>query len=136
MKGLDAMALADHHNKSSDHSFGQTKKARKSSDSLFSTTKPLAEAWMIEAARDTQGGKADKTTADTRTPTSYAGAVKASNQKLTITSLTKQNYSNVAATVAMGPNEAYAMCRWTLTVADPLAPLLINNNNNNMLAII
>ena len=32
-----------------------------------------------------QGGKAQKTTAGTSTPTSYAGAVKASNQKLTIT---------------------------------------------------
>ena len=32
-----------------------------------------------------QGGKAKKTTAGTSTPTSYAGAVKASNQKLTIT---------------------------------------------------
>ena len=31
-----------------------------------------------------QGGKAKKTTAGTNTPTSYAGAVKASNQKLTI----------------------------------------------------
>ena len=32
----------------------------------------------------------------------------------------------------MGPNEAYAMCRWTLylTVVDSLAPLPINNNNN------
>ena len=28
--------------------------------------------------------------------------------------VTKQNYSNFAATVAMGPNEAYTMCRWTL----------------------
>ena len=32
-----------------------------------------------------QGGKAKKTTTGTSTPTSYAGAVKASNQKLTIT---------------------------------------------------
>ena len=32
-----------------------------------------------------QGGKAKKTRAGTSTPTSYAGAVKASNQKLTIT---------------------------------------------------
>ena len=32
-----------------------------------------------------QGGKAKKTTPGTSTPTSYAGAVKASNQKLTIT---------------------------------------------------
>ena len=32
-----------------------------------------------------QGGKAKKTTAGTSNPTSYAGAVKASNQKLTIT---------------------------------------------------
>ena len=32
-----------------------------------------------------QGGKAKKTMAGTSTPTSYAGAVKASNQKLTIT---------------------------------------------------
>ena len=103
---------------------------------LYSQQQNLSQkGGRYEAARDTQGGKADKTTADTRTPTSYALAVKTSNQKLTITSLTKQNYSNVAATVAMGPNEAYAMCRWTLAVADPLAPLLINNNNN-MLAII
>ena len=32
-----------------------------------------------------QGGKAKKTMVGTSTPTSYAGAVKVSNQKLTIT---------------------------------------------------
>ena len=38
-----------------------------------------------EVAHDMQGGKAKKTTTGTNTPTSYAGVVKASNQKLTIT---------------------------------------------------
>ena len=39
MKGLAAMALADHDQESSDYSFGQSKRARKSSDSLSSTTR-------------------------------------------------------------------------------------------------
>ena len=38
MKGLAGMSLADLDQESSDHSSGQTKKARESSDSLSSTT--------------------------------------------------------------------------------------------------
>ena len=44
-----------------------------------------AESGRHEAAHDVQGGKAKKTMPGTSTPTSYAGAVKASNRKLTIT---------------------------------------------------
>ena len=38
-----------------------------------------------DVAHDMQGGKAKKTMAGTSTPASYAAAVKANNQKLTIT---------------------------------------------------
>ena len=38
MKGLAGMSLADLDQESSDHSSGQTKRARESSDSLSSTT--------------------------------------------------------------------------------------------------
>ena len=82
MKGLAGMSLADLDQESSDHSSGQTKRARESSDSLSSTTN-LPQKREHEVAHDMQGGKAKKTTAGTNTPTSYAGAVKASNQKLT-----------------------------------------------------
>ena len=85
MKGLAGMSLADLDQESSDHSSGQTKKARQSSDSLSSTTNLPQKRGQHEVAHDMQGGKAKKTTAGTSTPTSYAGAVKASNQKLTIT---------------------------------------------------
>ena len=85
MKGLAGMSLADLDQESSDDSSGQTKKARESSDSLSSTTNLPQKRGQHEVAHDMQGGKAKKTTAGTNTPTSYAGAVKASNQKLTIT---------------------------------------------------
>ena len=84
-KGLAGMSLADLDQESSDHSSGQTKRARESSDSLSSTTNLPQKRGQNEVAHDMQGGKAKKTTAGTSTPTSYAGAVKASNQKLTIT---------------------------------------------------
>ena len=85
MKGLAGMSLADLDQESSDHSSGQTKRARESSDSLSSTTNLPQKRGQHEVAHDMQGGKAKKTTAGTSTPTSYAGAVKTSNQKLTIT---------------------------------------------------
>ena len=85
MKGLAGMSLADLDQESSDHSSGQTKRARESSDSLSSTTNLPQKRGQHEVAHDMQGGKAKKTTAGTSTPTSYAGAVKASNQNLTIT---------------------------------------------------
>ena len=82
MKGLAAMA---HDHESSDHSIGQTKRARESSDSLSSTTNLPQKRGRHEVAHDMQGDKPKKMTAGTSTPTSYAGVVKASNQKLTIT---------------------------------------------------
>ena len=85
MKGLAGMSLADLDQESSDHSSGQTKRARESFDSLSSTTNLPQKRGQHEVAHDMQGGKAKKTTAGTSTPTSYAGAVKASNQNLTIT---------------------------------------------------
>ena len=78
------MSQADLDQESSDHSSGQTKRARESSDSLSSTTNLPQKRGRHEVAHDMQGGKAKKTMAGTSTPTSYAGAVKASNQKLTI----------------------------------------------------
>ena len=83
MKGLAGMSLADLDQESSDHSSAQTKRARESSHSLSSTTNLPQKRGQHEVAHDMQGGKAKKTTAGTSTPTSYAGAVKASNQKLT-----------------------------------------------------
>ena len=85
MKGLAGMSLADLDQECSDHSSGQTKRARESSDSLSSATNLPQKRGQHEVAHDMQGDKAKKTTAGTSTPTSYAGAVKASNQKLTIT---------------------------------------------------
>ena len=85
MKGLANMSLADLDQESSDHSSGQTKRAREFSDSLSSTKNLPQKRGQHEVAHDMQGGKAKKTTAGTSTPTSYAGAVKTSNQKLTIT---------------------------------------------------
>ena len=84
MKGFAGMSLADLDQESSDHSSGQTKRARESSDSLSSTTNLLQKRGRHEVAHDMPGGKAKKTMAGTSTPTSYAGAVKASSQKLTI----------------------------------------------------
>ena len=84
MKGLAGMSLADLDQESSDHSFAQTKRARESSDPLSSTTNLPQKRGRHEVAHDMQGGKAKKTMAGTSIPTSYAGAVKASNQKLTI----------------------------------------------------
>ena len=84
MKSLAAMTLSDHDHESSDHSFGQTKRARESSDSLSSTTNLPKKRGRHEVAHDMQGGKAKKMTAGTSTRTGYAGVVKASNQKLTI----------------------------------------------------
>ena len=84
MKGLAGMSLANLDQESSDHSSSQTKRARESSDSLSSTTNLPQKRGQHEVAHDMQGGKAKKTTPGTSTPTSYAGAVKASNQKLTI----------------------------------------------------
>ena len=80
MKGLAGMSLADLDQESSDHSSGQTKRARESSDSLSSTTNLPQKREQHEVTHDMQGGKAKKTTTGTSTPTSYAGAVKASNQ--------------------------------------------------------
>ena len=85
MKGLAGVSLADLDQESSDHSSNQTKKARESSDSLSSTTNLPQKRIQHEVAHDTLGGKAKKMMAGTSTPTSYAEAVKASNQKLTIT---------------------------------------------------
>ena len=85
MKGLAGMSLADLDQESSDHSSGQTKRAREFSDSLSSTTNLPQKRGQHEVAHDMQKGKAKKTTTGTNTPTSYAGAVKASYQKLTIT---------------------------------------------------
>ena len=85
MKGLAGMSVADLDQESFDHSSGQTKRARESSDSLSSTTNLPQKRGRHEVAHDMQGGKAKKTIAGTSTPASYAAAVKASNQKLTIT---------------------------------------------------
>ena len=85
MKSLAGMSLADYDHESSDHSSGQIKRARKSSGSLSSTTNLPQKRGRHKVALDIQGAKAKKTTAGTSTSTGYAGAVKASNQKLTIT---------------------------------------------------
>ena len=85
MKCLAGMSLADHDHESSDHSFGKTKRDRESSDSLSSTTNLPQKRGRHEVAHDMLGGKAKKMTAGKSTPTSYAGVVRASNQKLTIT---------------------------------------------------
>ena len=85
MRGLAGMTLADHDPESSDHSCGQTKRARESSDSLSSSTNLPQKRERHDVVHDMQGGKAKKTMVGTSTPASYAAAVKASNQKLTIT---------------------------------------------------
>ena len=85
MVGLAGLTLADHDLDSSAHSSGQTKRGRESSDSLSSSTNLPQKRGRHDVAHGKQGGKAKEMTAGTSTPTSYAGAVKASNQKLTIT---------------------------------------------------
>ena len=60
MKGLAVMALAIHDHESSNHSFGQTKRARESSNSLSSTTNLPPKHGGHEVPHDTQGGKAKK----------------------------------------------------------------------------
>ena len=61
MKGLAGMSLADLDQDSSDHSSGQTKRAREFSDSLSSTTNLPQKRGQHEVAHDMQGGKAKKT---------------------------------------------------------------------------
>ena len=85
MVGLAGMTLADHDLDSFAHSSCQTKRGRESSDSLSSSTNLPQKRGRHDVAHGKQGGKAKEMTAGTSTPTSYAGAVKASNQKLTIT---------------------------------------------------
>ena len=80
------MILADHDPESSDHSSSQTQRARKSSDSLSSSANLPQKRGQHDVAYGKQGGKAKEMIAGTSTPASYAAAVKASNQKLTITS--------------------------------------------------
>ena len=85
MRGLAGMTLADHEPESLDYSSGQTKQARESSDSLFSSTfLPQTCGWH-DFAYGKQIGRAKEMITGTSTPASYAGAVKISNQKLTIT---------------------------------------------------
>ena len=58
MRGLADMTLADHDPESSDHSSGQSKRARESSDSLsFSTNLPQKRG-RHDVAYGKQGGKA------------------------------------------------------------------------------
>ena len=80
------MALADHDHESSDHSFGQTKSSRESSDSLSSRTDLPQKRARHKSVQGKQEDKVRKMTAGTSIPTSYAVGVKTSNQKLTITS--------------------------------------------------
>ena len=84
-EGLAGMTLAGRYPESYDHSSGQTKRARESSDSLSSSTNLPQKRGRHDVAYGKQGGKAKEMMAGSNTPTSYAGAVKASNQKLTIT---------------------------------------------------
>ena len=85
MRGLAGITSAHHDPEFSDLSSGQTKQARYSLDSLSSSTNLPQKCGRHEVAHCRQGDKAKEMTAGTNTPTSYAGAVKASNQKLTIT---------------------------------------------------
>ena len=85
MRGLAGMTLADHDPESFDHSSGQTKQARESLDSLFSSTNLPQTCGRHDFAYSKQGGKAKEMIAGTSTQASYAGAVKTSNQKSTIT---------------------------------------------------
>ena len=54
MKGLAGMSLADLDQESSDHSSGQTKRARESFDSLSSTTNLPQKRGQHEVAHDMQ----------------------------------------------------------------------------------
>ena len=85
MRGLAGMTLADHEPEFLDHSSGQTKQARESSDSLFSSTNLPQKRRQLDFAYAKQVGEAKEMITGTSTPASYAGAVKISNQKLTIT---------------------------------------------------
>ena len=85
MRGLAGMTLADHNPESLDHSSGQTKQARESSDSLFSSTNLPQKRGRHDVAYGKQIGRAKEIIAGTSTPADYAGAVKTSNQKSTIT---------------------------------------------------
>ena len=85
MRSLAGMTLADHDPESSDHSSGQTKRAGESSDSLSSSTNLPQKRGQRDVAYGKQGGKAKEIIAGTSIAASYASAVKASNQKLTIT---------------------------------------------------
>ena len=85
MRVLASMTLADHNPEFSDHFSGQTKRASESSDSLSSSTNLPQKRGRHDVAYGKQGGKSKEMMAGTSTPASYAGTVKASNQKLTIT---------------------------------------------------
>ena len=85
MRGLAGMTLADHEPESLDHSSSQTKQGGESSAFLFSSTNLPQKRGRRDFAYGKQGGKAKEMIAGTSTPASYAGAVKISNQKLTIT---------------------------------------------------
>ena len=60
MKGLAGMSLADLDQESSDHSSGQTKRARESSDSFTSTTNLPQKRGQHEVAHDMQEAKPRK----------------------------------------------------------------------------
>ena len=79
------MTLADHDPESSDYSSGQTKGSMKSLDSMSSSTNLPPKLGGNDVAYGKQDGKAKEMMAGTSTPPSYAGVVKASNQKLNIT---------------------------------------------------
>ena len=64
-----------------------------------------------------QGGKAKKTTAGTSTPTSYARAVKASNQKLTIT---RKESEGDGGTDSMDLREVQSAITKMILSADPV----------------
>ena len=85
MRGLAGLTLADYDPESSDHSSGQTKRARESLDSLSSSTNLSKKRGRHNVAYGKQGGRAKEMIAASSSSTSYAGAVKASNRKLTIT---------------------------------------------------
>ena len=60
MNGLAGMSLADLDQESSDHSLGQTKRARESSDSLSSTTNLPQKHGQHEVAHDCKEAKPRK----------------------------------------------------------------------------
>ena len=67
------MTFADHDPESSDHSSGQTKRARESLDSLSSSTNLSQKRELHDVAYGKQGGKAKRMMAGTNTSASYAG---------------------------------------------------------------